>query len=67
MAGSLRGRFEKLGPFGKRGLIYTLLGFTGLIAQLVRFGTRQPFGILVWALIIGSGLYYLFILAGRRS
>ncbi len=67
MALLLRERFGKLGPFGKRGLIYTLVGLAGLIAQLVLFGTRQPFGILVWALIIGIGLYYFFVLTGRRS
>jgi len=56
-----------MNPFSKRGLIYTLVGVIGLVAELVRHGTRQPFGLLVWALIIGIGLYYLFILAGRRS
>ncbi|HOZ20288.1 MAG TPA: hypothetical protein PLO28_00810 [bacterium] len=67
MAESIRTRLKKMNPFSKRGLIYTLVGVIGLVAELVRHGTRQPFGLLVWALIIGIGLYYLFILAGRRS
>ncbi|HNW58793.1 MAG TPA: hypothetical protein PKI62_03860 [bacterium] len=67
MGKTLKEWFEALGPFGKRGIIYTLAGLAGLIAHMVRGGMQQPFGIVIWLLITGIGLYYLFVLAGRRS
>jgi hypothetical protein len=66
MVDSLKQRFNNLGSFGKRGLIYTIVGTAGLIAELVRGGTERVFGLLIWLLIIGIGLYYLFVLAARR-
>ncbi len=66
MAFDLKQRFEDLGRMGKRGLLYTIVGIAGLVTEFVRSGTARPFGLAVWALIIGIGLYFLFVMAGRR-
>ncbi|HOT95799.1 MAG TPA: hypothetical protein PLN61_06725 [bacterium] len=67
MINALKEWYNALGRLGKRGLLYTLAGVAGLTAYLIRVGWQQPFGVVIWILIIGIGLYFLFFLAGRRS
>jgi hypothetical protein len=67
MSFDFKQRFKNLGRFGKRGLVYTIVGVAGLITLYMRTGTQQPFGLLIWVLIIGIGLYYLLVLAGPRE
>lgn len=67
MAAGLRQWYTSLGPYGKRGLVYTFVGFAGLTAELVRSGLVRPFGLVIWAIIIGIGLYSYFILAKKKS
>ena len=59
-------RFDSLGRRGKTGLLYTLVGLAGLITILVREGIQRPFGIFIWVMIIGWGLYYLIVVGGRK-
>lgn len=67
MATGMRQWFANLGPYGKRGLIYSLVGFAGLTTELLRSGLGRPFGLVIWAIIIGIGLYSYFILAKKQS
>lgn len=65
MVEPLKEWYRARGRFGKRGLLYTLVGVAGLTAQLMRAGWQQPFGVIIWILIIGIGLHFLFIMDSR--